>query len=96
MEMITMVQYATQKAKNEILQDIENGIVPAHVSSFSELHDYVDANEYGGLCEDAYWCLPDDATEAEIEANDGVFLLHQNESEAVQNAVNLWLENYRR
>ena len=36
--------------KREILQDISDGIVPETVSSFSELHDYVDANEYGGFC----------------------------------------------
>jgi hypothetical protein len=37
-----------EKMKAEILADVENGIVPASVVSFSELHDYVDANLYGG------------------------------------------------
>lgn len=32
--------------------------VPSSVASFSELHDYVDANEYGGLCED--WAMEGD------------------------------------
>jgi hypothetical protein len=32
--------------KAEILVDIANGTVPATVSTFSELHDYVDANMY--------------------------------------------------
>lgn len=36
--------------KNEILTDMSNGVVPYTVNSFSELHDYVDANCYGGLC----------------------------------------------
>ncbi len=35
--------------KAEILADIATGTVPATVASFSELHDYVDANGYGGL-----------------------------------------------
>ncbi len=30
-----------------IKSDVEAGIVPASVRSFSELHDYVDANDYG-------------------------------------------------
>jgi hypothetical protein len=40
-----------ERMKSEVLRDIERGIVPADVNSFSTLHDYVDANEYGGACE---------------------------------------------
>ena len=39
------------RMKSEILADIAAGTVPASVSTFSELHDYVDANEYGGFCD---------------------------------------------
>jgi hypothetical protein len=35
-----------EQAKTEILEDIIAGIVPATVTTFAELHDYVDANEY--------------------------------------------------
>lgn len=35
------------EAKAEILDDISRGVVPANVQSFDELHEYVDANEYG-------------------------------------------------
>lgn len=45
--MMTPAQLA-DKMKTEILADVQNGIVPASVASFSELHDYVDANLYGG------------------------------------------------
>lgn len=38
-------------AKREIRADIKNHIVPETVTRFAELHDYVDANEYGGLCD---------------------------------------------
>lgn len=40
---------AVARAKVEIRADIANGRVPASVRSFGELHDHVDADEYGGL-----------------------------------------------
>jgi hypothetical protein len=41
-----------RRMKAEILHDFANGIVPhTAVENFSQLHDFVDANEYGGLCE---------------------------------------------
>jgi hypothetical protein len=39
------------RMKREILTDIASGRVPDTVLTFGELHDYVDANEYGGACE---------------------------------------------
>lgn len=53
------------RMKREILVDIEDGLVPTTVRSFSELHDHVDANEYGGLCSDA----PASMTDAETAQN---------------------------
>ncbi len=41
-----------ERMKNEILEDIKAGRVPADCPSFSALHDHVDANCYGGFCED--------------------------------------------
>jgi hypothetical protein len=38
-------------AKRQIRADIKKGLVP-EVRSFGDLHDYVDANCYGGMCED--------------------------------------------
>lgn len=40
------------QVKREILADIAAGVVPASVSEFGELHEYTDANYYGGLCDD--------------------------------------------
>lgn len=37
------------QAKREIRHDVKAGVVPASVRSFSRLHDYVDANDYGGF-----------------------------------------------
>lgn len=39
------------RMKHEILHDIADGTVPADVMSFGDLHDYVDANVYGGFCD---------------------------------------------
>lgn len=39
------------RAKGEILADIQSGRVPPTVATFAELHDYVDANGYGGAFE---------------------------------------------
>lgn len=44
---------SVERAKVEILTDIRDEAVPV-VESFSELHDYVDANEYGGLCDEPH------------------------------------------
>jgi hypothetical protein len=41
------------RGKQEIAEDVESGRVPRTVASFSELHEYVDANEYGGICDEA-------------------------------------------
>jgi hypothetical protein len=42
---------AFARAVREIHEDIANGRMPIDVDTFSRLHDYVDANEYGGLCQ---------------------------------------------
>lgn len=36
-----------ERAKKEVLYDVNAGTVPRSVKSFSELHDYADANAYG-------------------------------------------------
>jgi hypothetical protein len=43
---------AVARAKREVLEDVRTGRVPRDVKDFSELHDHVDANEYGGGCEE--------------------------------------------
>jgi len=40
-----------ERGKREIIEDMKSGVLPTTVSTFEELHDYVDANEYAGLCE---------------------------------------------
>jgi hypothetical protein len=41
------LRWAVETGKVEILKDVRSGTVPISVASFSQLHDYVDANEYG-------------------------------------------------
>lgn len=41
-----------ERMKREIIEDVRAGVVPKSVKSFSELHDHVDANCYGGFCSD--------------------------------------------
>jgi len=91
-----IIEYAIERSKLEILEDIKNGPVPATVSSFSELHDYVDANEYGGLCEDGWWSLPEDATDKQLAENHGLYLRHLDQANAVQDAVDAWLKRGRK
>ena len=38
--------------KGEVVMDMMRGIVPWSCATYSELHDYVDANCYGTLCDD--------------------------------------------
>lgn len=40
------IEDAIESGIEQILEDIDAGYIPDTVSSFSELHEYVDANEY--------------------------------------------------
>lgn len=75
------------RVKSEVFKDALNGVVPFAVVSFSALHDFVDANEYGGFCEDELH----DALHAAyaLEHEDG-FNAYVN---AVHGAVDLWLRD---
>jgi hypothetical protein len=80
------VQIATAWARDEVLEDVASGRVPATVASFAELHDHVDANGYGGAFR---WpCLSSDRDDA-----------YQNEFcrfwNAVQENVNEWIASGR-
>jgi len=63
------------RAKSEILFDVTAGTIPASCGSFSELHDYVDANGYGGAFEREFdneetdfWNAVSDVVDAWIKA----------------------------
>ncbi len=83
--MITRAK-AIERAKREILADVADGTVPATCASFGELHDYVDANGYGGAFEDGNFsiCADDDSNIAECHANVDFW-------NDVQDAVDAWI-----
>jgi hypothetical protein len=43
-----------ERAKAEIREDVMAGVVPGNTYDFEKLHEYVDANEYGGFTEDNF------------------------------------------
>lgn len=46
------VARAIELGKQQIQQEIAAGRIPPMIADFAALHDFVDANEFGGLCED--------------------------------------------
>lgn len=55
------------KAKQEILRDIKVGLVPQNIESFVQLHNFVDANCYGGFCNKTYTISENFEFENEIQ-----------------------------
>lgn len=51
---IPTLNQVVERIKHEILCYVASGVIPPTVKSFSELHDYVDANCLGGVCEDGF------------------------------------------
>lgn len=49
-----ILKLTVDRVKAEILEDIKSGLVPSDVENFQDLHLFVDANYYGGFCEDGY------------------------------------------
>ena len=93
-EQSAFIAATVDQSKAEILRDIADGTVPADVPDFGTLHDYVDANCYGGLCDD------DDERDAKVRAlfpyEDGdepdcMTAREMGAYNAVQNAVNAWI-----
>lgn len=46
--------YRFNRAKKEILEDIENGMLPNNINYFDDLDLYTDMNHYSGFCEEEY------------------------------------------
>lgn len=83
---VVTVADAVTRGKREVLEDVVAGRVPSTVKSYSELHDYVDANEYGGACSDF-------AGEFAIEpANDEEAQKQWDYWNAVQGALDEWIK----
>jgi hypothetical protein len=77
------LEVAIMRGKAQILADVRSGRVPKTVSSFGDLHDYVDANYYGNAFD---WpALP-----SEIE-NDAYQQAHSDLWNGVQNSLSDWI-----
>ena len=60
------------RMKAEIQNDVRRGLIPAaNISDFGDLHEHVDANEYGGFCEGSYE-ITDEVMEYMNAAQDAV------------------------
>lgn len=75
-----------------IINDINVGIISPTVKSFGELHNYVDANEYGGFCIDTF---ADELIELfggrdEDEGLPDDYVAFMNEA---QNIIDAWIKN---
>ncbi len=75
-------------AKSSIADLILKGTIPATVASFVELHDYIDANELGALCDESTW--PDVDGESAAAHADRIAECGQ-----VQDTVDAWLRDGR-
>lgn len=86
------LQETIQRMKSEVMGYIAQGRIPATVSTFGELHDYIDANCLGGFCED------NGITDTLIQMHGGrdddegmpdQVIQYMNDA---QNAIHAWLE----
>ena len=49
----TVLLFAVAHARREILAHVAAGVIPANVENYAALHDFVDANGYGGAFDDS-------------------------------------------
>lgn len=87
-----MQEETIERMKREVLADVKLGKVPTTVKAFSELHDYVDANEYGGFCEEEF---ADMLTQhfGGLSENTGMPQGMVNFMNSAQNAIDVWIKN---
>jgi hypothetical protein len=81
------VAIVTEWAKLDVISHVEEGHVPATVAGFSELHDYVDANGYGGAFD---W--PDQPTDAEGCVEEAYLDQFHAFWNAVQDNLDAWIK----
>lgn len=97
-----LVADSIERGKREIQEDIASGRVPFTVTTFGRLHDYVDANYYGGLCDEGSgWDTLFPGRYAEDGPGDGPEHIAAQElfcdaANRVQDALNAWLSGWER
>jgi len=89
---LKMLPDSVARMKLEIIEDVKAGLVPINVTSFSEVHDFRDANCYGGFCDD----LVSDFFIEHFGGRDSdqgmpqAFIDHIN---AAQDAIDVWIKD---
>ena len=87
---MTYIEYAIGRIQTEIIDDVIHGPGPKTIMAFSDLHDYVDANEYGGFSDsvnNAYWW-----PEGGCTTRKGYQVsMRLDEIAAVQDSIDVWL-----
>lgn len=48
------IEYRINRGKKEILEAMEEGLIPKDIKSFYDIDDYADANYFCGFCEADY------------------------------------------
>ena len=88
---IPTLDESIERMKQEIIDDIKAGRVPADCPSFSALHDYVDANCYGGFCEqEAMQALMDHF--GGLDEDEGMPAALIDYLNKTQNSIDLWIK----
>lgn len=87
---IPTLDEAIERMKQEIIDDVKSRLVPADCPSFSSLHDYVDANCYGGFCEDEEMQALTDHFQGSDE-NEGMPSTLINYLNDAQNSIDHWI-----
>lgn len=82
------VEEMVEVLKAEILEDVNKGIVPNDIESFSDLHDFVDANMYGDLGDDEWDANHDDDGEPTAE-----WCTWMDTISEAQNVVDAWIKD---
>lgn len=78
------------RMKSEIVADVLSGLIPRDVESFSDLHDYIDANCLADMCEDEVfgtYCAEFGATEDDPMPQGFVDFLN-----SAQGAIDEWIK----
>ena len=90
---IRTIEETIEHMKAEVMAEIASGRIPDSVESFSDLHDYVDANEFGDFCDDQYA----DAMIAHFggrDADEGMPDAMMDYIVTCQDAIHVWLSEH--
>ncbi len=82
-----------ERMKSEILADVRSGKVPRNIASFGDLHDFVDANTYGGFCDNDLAAQFDAQFRTETDDDDDMPKGLCDYFNAAQDVVNEWIGN---